>query len=149
MPASQPVAAVEATAKVVIHHATFSPDRAWQDILSQSKSEVRDHLVCRSERHGDATVAFVSLSDLPRETLVPLVNVVASAFAQTCRSQWKVEAEQAYTEAQDKLHSAERLAVEADSRLEVVAAAAERGSGCPKHANRRGLGRNHRESAMD
>ena len=60
----------------------------------------------KSEHRGDATVISVSASDLPRESLVPLVNVVASAFVQTCRSQWKVETEQAYSNAQERLREA-------------------------------------------
>jgi hypothetical protein len=118
LPPMPAVVPPRATAKLIIHHPTFAPQRAWQEILAQSKSEVRDRLACESQHRGDATVASVSLSDLPRETLAPLVNVVASAFAQTCRSQWKVEAEQAYSAAQEKLREAQRQAAEADSRLE-------------------------------
>jgi capsular polysaccharide biosynthesis protein len=113
-----PTAPVLATAKVVIHDPTFAPQRAWQEILAQSKSEVRDHLASQSERCGDATVVSVSLSDLPRENLAPLVNVVASAFVQNCRSQWKVEAERAYSAAQEKLRETQRTAQEADSRAQ-------------------------------
>lgn len=97
---------LQATAKVIIHSPNFAADRAWNEILAESRSDVRDHLRSKSEHRGDATVISVSASDLPRESLVPLVNVVASAFVQTCRSQWKVETEQAYSNAQERLREA-------------------------------------------
>ncbi len=111
---------LQATAKVIIHSPNFAADRAWNEILAESRSDVRDHLRSKSEHRGDATVISVSASDLPRESLVPLVNVVASAFVQTCRSQWKVETEQAYSNAQERLREAQRAAAEADSRLEAL-----------------------------
>ena len=112
--------AAQATATVVIHQPTFAYNRAWQEILAQSKLEVRDRLACRSERRGDTIVVSISLSDIARDTLAPLVNVVASAYIQTCRSQWKVETEQAYSEAQEKLRETQRAAQEANSRLDAL-----------------------------
>ena len=62
----------------------------------------------------------ISLGNLPRETLAPLVNVVASSYVQGCQSEWTVQTEQAYSAAQEAIREAQRLAQEADSRLELL-----------------------------
>ncbi len=125
MPSPQPLAPPQATARVCIHQPTFAYESAWREILSQAKSEVRDHLNIERQPAGDATVVGISLSDLPpgvlsREAIVPLINVVSAAFVQTCRSQWKIHVEQAYSGAQQQVRDDERLAQEADSRLELL-----------------------------
>jgi hypothetical protein len=116
--AEQPAAPPQVTAKICIHHPTFAFRPVWQEILAQSRSEVRDHLNMEGRRCGETTAVSISLSDLPRETIAPLVNMVASAYAQACRTQWKVDAERACSAAQEKLNEAQRLVQEADARLE-------------------------------
>jgi hypothetical protein len=118
LPPTPPTAPPRATAKVYIHEGKFAVQPAWQEILAQSKSEVRDHLKIEADQCGGMTVVSLSLSDLPRETILPLVNLVASAYAQTCRSQWTVETEHAYTAAQEKVREAQRAVQDADARLE-------------------------------
>ena len=49
---------------------------------------------------GQQTVVAISLSNLPAETIVPIVNVVASAYSHACRAEWKLRLEQAYSAAQ-------------------------------------------------
>ena len=112
-----PAPASQATARLLIHHPAFDSQRAWQEIVAQSKAEIREHLTFESQESGQATGVSISLSDQPREAIAPLVNMVASAYAQACRSQWKVEIEQTCSQAQEKLRAAQREAAEADSRL--------------------------------
>ena len=106
----------------------FRPSGHGRKSCVHSKLEVRDRLVSRSEHRGDTTVVTISLNDMEQDAQAPLVNVVASSFANDCRAQWKVEAEQAYSEAQDKLHETQRLAQEANSQAGGFAAAAKRRS---------------------
>lgn len=122
LPPPSPVVPRQATAIVVIHDPTFSPQRAWQEILVHSKLEVRDRLGFSPERRGDTIRVSVSLTDseMAQDTLPPLVNVVASAFVETCRAQSKVEAERAFAEAQERLRETQRLAEDANSRLEAL-----------------------------
>jgi len=107
-----------ATARVYIHQANFACQPAWQEIQGQWKSEVRDHLEMVVEQSGEMTVVSISLSDLPPESIVPLDNVVASAYAQCCRSQWKMEVEQACFTTQEKVREARRAVETADARWE-------------------------------
>jgi hypothetical protein len=120
LPPPQPIAPPSATARVSIHHPTFAYQSAWQAIQAQSKSDIRDHLVIVADCSGGITVVSISLSDVSRETIVPMVNFVASAFAQNCRSQWQVDAEQAYTATQEKVREAQRAVQAADTRLELL-----------------------------
>ncbi len=115
-----PAAATQATSRLLIHHPAFNSQRAWQEILAQSKAEIREHLKFESQESGQATAVSISLGDQPREAIAPLVNMVASAYGQACRSQWKAEVEQACTQAQEKLRTAEREAADVDARLGVL-----------------------------
>ena len=69
---------------------------------------------------GQQTLVAISLSNLPAETIVPMVNVVASAYSQACRAEWKLHAEQAYSAAQAKVRQTERQAFEAQTRFELL-----------------------------
>ena len=108
----------QATARVCIHNPNFAFQQAWQEILAQAKSEVRDNLHMEAQRSGRETVVAISLSSLPAETLVRTVNVVASAYSQACRAQWKVHAEQAHSAAQAQVQQVERQASAAQKRFE-------------------------------
>jgi hypothetical protein len=120
LPPPAPLAPPHAIAKVVIHQSAFDSQPAWKEILGQARAEVRGHLKFESQRSSDRTAVSISLSDLPRESISPLVNMVASAYVQACRSQWKVDVEHAYSTAQQKLSDAQREAQAADSRLELL-----------------------------
>ena len=109
-----------ATAKVCIHHPNFAFQHAWQEILAQAKTEVRENLRMEAQRSGQQTVVAISLSNLPAETIVPMVNVVASAYSQACRAEWKLHLEQAYSAAQEKVRQTERQAFEAQTRFELL-----------------------------
>jgi hypothetical protein len=65
-------------------------------------------------------VVAISLSNMPAETIVPMVNVVASAYSQACRDQWKLRLEQTYSAAEEKVRQAERQASEAQTRFELL-----------------------------
>jgi hypothetical protein len=120
LPPPPPEALPQATAKVYIHDPAFAVEQPWQEILSQSKSEIREHLQIETVRSGDVTIASISLSGLPRDTIVPLVNVVAAAYVQSCKSQSKVQAEHVFSGAQEKLREIQRRAQEADAQLELL-----------------------------
>ena len=111
---------LQATAKVCIHHPNFAFQHAWQEILAQAKTEVRENLHIEAQRSGQQTVVAISLSSLPAETIVPMVNVVASAYSQACRAEWKLHLEQAYSAAQEKVRQTERQAFEAQTRFELL-----------------------------
>jgi hypothetical protein len=118
---SHPVKAevrAQATAKVCIHHPNFAFQNAWQEVVAQAKTEVRENLQVQSQRSGQQTVVAISLSNLPAETIVPMVNVVASAYWQACRAEWKLHLERAYSATQEKVRQTERRAFEAQTRLE-------------------------------
>ena len=99
---------------------TFAFQHAWQEILAQAKSEVRENLHVEAQRSGQETVVAISLSSLPAETIVPMVNIVASAYSQACRAQWKLQLEQAYSAAEEKVRQTERQAFEAQTRFELL-----------------------------
>ena len=120
LPAPAPAVAPQATAKVIVHHPAFDGQRAWQEIIAQAKPEVRDHLKIEGQHSGNLTTMSISLSDLPRESISPLVNMIAATFAQACRSQWKVDVGDAYSVAQERLAAARREAQDADSKLEML-----------------------------
>ena len=111
---------VQATAKVCIHHPDFAYQQAWQEIVAQAKPEIREKLRIEAQRTGQETVVAVSLSNLPAESVVPMVNVVASAYSQACRAQWKLQLEQAYSAAQQKVRQADRDATEAQTLFELL-----------------------------
>ena len=73
-----------------------------------------------AQRSGQETVVAISLSNLPAETIVPMVNVVASAYSQACRAEWKLHLEQAYSAAEEKVRQAQRQAFEAQTRFELL-----------------------------
>ncbi|MEI8374458.1 MAG: hypothetical protein WCJ35_16665 [Planctomycetota bacterium] len=110
----------QATAKVCIHHPGFALQHAWQQILVQTKTEVRENLSMEAQRSGQQTVAAISLRNQPAETIVPLVNIVASAYSQTCRAEWKLHLDQAYSAAREKVRQAERQTFEAQTRFELL-----------------------------
>ena len=62
----------------------------------------------------------ISLSSLAGETVVPMVDAVASAYSQACRSQWTLHVEQAYSAAEEKVREMERRAFEAQTRFELL-----------------------------
>ena len=111
---------LQATARVSIHNPEFAFQHAWREILGQVKTEVRENLRVESERTGQQTVVEISLRSLPAETLVPIVNVVASAFSQASRAEWKLHLEQAYSVVQARVQQAERQLFEAQARLELL-----------------------------
>jgi hypothetical protein len=115
-----PAASYQAAAKVLIHQPTFDSSKAWREILAQAKPEIRDHLRFDPIRSAEATTVEISLDKSPQEGVSPLLNMVASAFVQACRSQWKTEVETAYSKAQEKLVAAQREAADADVRLELL-----------------------------
>ena len=49
-----------------------------------------------------------------------MVNVVAAACCQACRSQWKLQLERAYSAAEEKLRQSQRQASEAQTRFELL-----------------------------
>ena len=110
----------QATAKVCIHDPNFAFQHAWQEILAQAKTEIRENLRMEAQRSGHETVVAISLSNLPAETIVPMVNVVASAYSQACRAEWKLHLEQAYSAAEEKVRQTERQAFEAQTRFELL-----------------------------
>ena len=110
----------QATAKLCIHHPNFAFQQAWQEILDQAKTEIRENLHVEAQRSGQETVVAISLSSLPAETVVPTVNVVASAYSQACRAQWKLRLEQAHSAAQEKVQQTERQRVAAQTRFELL-----------------------------
>ncbi len=110
----------QATAKVCIHNPDFAYQQAWQEIVAQAKPEIREKLRIEAQRTGQETVVAVSLSNLPAESIVPMANVVASAYSQACRAQWKLQLEQAYSAAQQKVRQADRDATEAQTLLELL-----------------------------
>ncbi len=110
----------QASAKVCVHHPGFAVQHAWQQILVQAKPEVRENLSMEAQRSGQQTVVAISLRNQPAETIVPLVNIVASAYSQACRAEWKLHTEQAYSAGQEKLRQAERQASEAQTRFELL-----------------------------
>ena len=111
---------LQVTAKVCIHDPSFAFEHAWQEVLVQAKTEVRENLHVAAQRSGHQTVVAISLSNLPAETIVPMVNVVASAYSQACRAEWKLRLEQAYSAAQEKMRQTERQAFEAQTRFELL-----------------------------
>ena len=110
----------QVTAKVCIHHPNFVVQHAWQEILAQAKTEVRQNLNVETQRIGQQTVVAISLSHLPAETLVPIVNVAASAYAQACRAEWKLHLEETLSLAQEKVRQAERQLFEVRTRFELL-----------------------------
>ncbi|MGO9110036.1 MAG: hypothetical protein ACLP9L_12460 [Thermoguttaceae bacterium] len=110
----------QATAKVCIHYPNFAYQHAWQEILAQARTEIRENLHLATQQSGHETVVAISLSNLPGDTIVPMVNVVASAYLQACRAQWKLHLEQAYSAAEEKVRQTERNAFEAQTRFELV-----------------------------
>ena len=120
---SRPVRAdapVQATAKVCIHDPHFAYQGAWQEILAQARTDIRENLHLEAQRSDQETVVAISLSGLAGETVVPMVNVVASAYSQACRSQWRLHVEQAYSAAEEKAREMERRAFEAQTRYELL-----------------------------
>jgi len=111
---------LQVTAKVCLHHPDFAFQHAWQEILIQTKPEVRENLSMEARRFGQQTVVAISLRSLPAETIVPLVNVVASAYSHACHAEWKLQLEHAYSAAQEKVRQTERLAFEAQTRFELL-----------------------------
>lgn len=110
----------QSTARVCIHDPTFAFQHAWQEILGQTKTEVRENLRIQAQRSGQETVVAISLSKLPAETIVPMVNLVASTYSQACRAQWKLHVEQAYSAATEKSRQTQRQASEAQTRFELL-----------------------------
>ncbi len=110
----------QATARVCIHHPDFEFQQAWQKILAQAKTEVRENLHIEAQRSGQETVVAISLSGLPADTVVPMVNIVASAYSQACRTQWNLHLEQAHWAAQEKVQQVERQALAAQARFELL-----------------------------
>jgi hypothetical protein len=110
----------QAIAKVCIHHPNFGFQHAWQEVIAQARTEVRENLHMEAQRSGPETVVAISLRGLPAETSVPMVNVVASAYSQACRAQWKLQLEQAYSTVAEKVRQTERQAVEAQTRFELL-----------------------------
>ena len=119
-PPPTPAPAAQATAKVVVHHPQFAGQRAWQEILSQAKPDVRERLKIELQRSGNLTDVSISLGDLPRDSIAPLVNMIAASYVQACRSQWKMDVEQTYSAAQERLTAARREAQDTDSTLEML-----------------------------
>ncbi len=111
---------LQSTAKVCIHQPSFAFQHAWQEILAQAKTEIRENLRIEAQRSGQETVVAISLSSPPAETRVLMVNVVALAYSQACRAQWKLQLEQAYTAAEKNARQAQRRAVEAQTRFELL-----------------------------
>ncbi|MGA2256877.1 MAG: hypothetical protein ABSG53_19675 [Thermoguttaceae bacterium] len=110
----------QVTAKVYIHHPNFAFQHIWQEILAQAKTDVRENLYVETRRTGQQTVVAISLSNLPAETLAPIVNVVASAYSQACRAEWKLHLEKAYSVAQAKVQQTERQLFENQTRFELL-----------------------------
>ena len=75
----------QATATVCIHRPDFEYQHAWQEIFVRSATEVRENLQIECQRAGQQTVVAISLSRLPGEGNVSMVNVIASAYVQACR----------------------------------------------------------------
>ncbi len=109
-----------ATAEVCISHPDFAVQPAWREIFEQAKTEVRENLRMEVQRSGQETTVAISLSRLPAETIVPLVNGVASDFEQACRTQWKLPLEQAHRAAQENVRQTERGALAAQARFELL-----------------------------
>ncbi len=110
--------ATPAIARVCIHHPDFAFQRAWQVILEQAKTEICANLQIEGQRSGQQTVVTISLSRLPAETIVPMVNVVAAAYLEACRMQWKLDVERCYAAAEEKVRQTKRQALEAQERFE-------------------------------
>ena len=111
---------LRATAKVYVHRPNFAFQHAWQEVLGQAKTEIRKNLHIEAQRSGQQTVVAISLSNLPAESIVPMVNIVASAYSQACRAEWKLHLEQAYSAAREKVWQTQRLAFEAQTRFEQI-----------------------------
>ena len=125
----------QATAKVCIHDPNFAFQHAWQEILAQAKAEVRENLHVEAQRSGQETVVAISLSNLPAESIVPMVNVVASAYSQACCAEWKLHIEQAYSAAEEKVRQTERQAIRGPDAIRIAprspaAGAGEHQAGC-------------------
>jgi hypothetical protein len=116
--ARQPAAAPRATTTVCIHSPNFAYDPPWQQTRLQAKPAVRDGLSMEARQVGPDTVVSISLGGLPADSLGPLAEVVAAAYSQACRSQWKLQLEQAYSTAQEAVRKAERLAQESERQVE-------------------------------
>jgi hypothetical protein len=110
----------QATAEVRIHDPNFAFQQAWQEVLAQAKREVRENLRMEAQRSGQETVVAISLRNLPAESIAPMVNVVASAYSQACRAEWKLHLEQAYSAAAEKVRQTERQASQAQTQFELL-----------------------------
>lgn len=110
----------QATAKVCIQHPNFASQQAWQEVLSQAKAEVRENLHVETQSAGQQTTVAISLSNLPAESIISTVNIVASAFSLACRADWKLHLEQAYSDAQAKVQLAKSQVFEAETLLELL-----------------------------
>jgi hypothetical protein len=111
---------LEAAAKVRIHDPNFAYQKVWQEILAQAKTEVRENVRMEAQRSGQETVVAISLSNLPAETIVPMVNVVAAAYSRACRAEWKLHLEQTCSAAAEKLRQAEGQAQKAQALFETL-----------------------------
>jgi hypothetical protein len=110
----------QALAKVVIHQPTFDGQPAWHEVLKQSQLEIRDHLKIVSQRSVDATTVAISLDGLPQEFISPQLNMIASAYVQACRLQWRANVEQACSTAHEAMRTAQSKAEAANMRLELL-----------------------------
>jgi len=111
---------LQVTAKVCVHHPNFAFQHALQETLAQARTEVRENLHVECQPSGQTTVVAITLSNLPAETLVPVVNMVASAYSQACRAEWKLQLEQAYSVVQTRMQQVERRLFEAQRRFELL-----------------------------
>jgi hypothetical protein len=113
-------AAAQATARVCIHHPNFAFQAARQEVLAQAKPEIAENLQIDGRASGQQTLVAISLSRLREESLVPLVNAVAAAYVQACRTQWKREREESYSAAQETARESQRRVFEAQMQFELL-----------------------------
>jgi hypothetical protein len=118
--AGSDVALPQAVAQIYIHQPDFAFQTAWREILEQAKPEIRERLQIEGHASGQETRVMISLSRLPDEALAPLVNTIASAYAQACRSERKMLRAETYSAAQDRMRQAQRDSLEAQIRLELL-----------------------------
>jgi hypothetical protein len=109
-----------ATAQLQIRCPNFDFQAARQEILSQARPEILEKLHIEGRVAGQDTLVSISLRDLPAQAAVPLVNVLATAYAEVCRAQRRLQLEQGYADAQHKVQQMQRKALQAQMRFELL-----------------------------
>jgi hypothetical protein len=107
-------------AKICIHKADFPYEDAWREILAQTNGGVRENVSVEAKSSGGETIVAISSRGPTANSALPVVNLVAAAYVQACRVQWKLHVEQAYSAAGEKLRQLQRQASEAETRCELL-----------------------------